>query len=124
MSTFGIVTTQLPVPDNNFDFFTLYGQIQKSALIMAVYPTRSPAAVRAYCFLAIRLNVYMYGVAAYLMADVFQIFVEQLNHIQTGGFKLGFWFAQQGSIYVFIALIYIYSRKMARLERKYGLDDE
>ncbi len=52
------------------------------------------------------------------------IFVEQLNHIQIGGFKLGFWFAQQGSIYVFIALIYVYSRKMARLERKYGLDDE
>ena len=36
------------------------------------------------------------------------LFVEQLNQVQIGGFKLGFWFAQQGSIYVFIILIYVY----------------
>jgi len=52
------------------------------------------------------------------------ILVDVLNHIQIGGYKLGFWFAQQGSIYVFVVLIYVYARKMAALDRKYGQDDE
>lgn len=46
-----------------------------------------------------------------------------LNNIQIGGYKLGFWFAQQGSIYTFVVLIFVYSRKMGQLDRKYGVDD-
>ena len=52
------------------------------------------------------------------------LFVEQLNTIQIGGFKLGFWFAQQGSIYTFIALIFVYARVMARLEVRLGLGEQ
>lgn len=52
------------------------------------------------------------------------LFVDVLNTIQIGGFKLGFWFAQQGSIFVFIALIFAYVFGMHRLDRKYGLDDK
>jgi putative solute:sodium symporter small subunit len=48
------------------------------------------------------------------------LFVEQLNKIQIGGYKLGFWMAQQGSIYVFVALIFIYVRLMNRLDKKHG----
>lgn len=48
------------------------------------------------------------------------LFVEQLNQIKLGGFKLGFWFAQQGSIYVFVILIAVYVRVMNRLDLKYG----
>jgi len=51
------------------------------------------------------------------------LWVEPLNRIQMGGFKLGFWFAQQGAIYTFIALIFIYARQMARLEKRLGLED-
>ena len=40
-----------------------------------------------------------------------------------GGYPLGFWFAQQGSIYVFIALIFYYAHAMKRLERKFHLED-
>ncbi|MEE2775635.1 MAG: DUF4212 domain-containing protein [Acidobacteriota bacterium] len=50
------------------------------------------------------------------------LFVEPLNAIQVGGFPLGFWFAQQGSIYVFVVLILIYALKMDRLDRKHGVD--
>ncbi len=50
------------------------------------------------------------------------LFVDQLNQIRIGGFKLGFWFAQQGSIYVFIILIFIYVFKMKRLDDKYDSD--
>lgn len=52
------------------------------------------------------------------------LFVDQLNEIRIGGYKLGFWFAQQGSIYVFVALIFYYARKMAALDHEFGVDDE
>ena len=47
------------------------------------------------------------------------ILIEELNQIKIGGFKLGFWFAQQGSIYVFVTLIFIYIYLMNRLDKKY-----
>lgn len=50
------------------------------------------------------------------------LFVEALNEIKLGGFKLGFWFAQQGSIYVFIVLIFVYVGLMNKLDKKYGFD--
>ncbi|MFT5186627.1 MAG: putative solute:sodium symporter small subunit, partial [Porticoccaceae bacterium] len=40
------------------------------------------------------------------------------------GFKLGFWFAQQGAIYVFVALIFVYARQMKLLDRQFGVGDE
>jgi len=48
------------------------------------------------------------------------LFVDQLNEIRMGGFKLGFWFAQQGSIYVFFFLIAGYVKIMNGLDKKYG----
>ncbi len=51
------------------------------------------------------------------------IWADQLNEIRIGGFKLGFWFAQQGSIYVFVILIYIYVILMNRLDRKFDVHD-
>lgn len=50
------------------------------------------------------------------------LFKDTLNSIKIGGFKLGFWFAQQGSIYVFVILIFIYVRLMNNLDKKYGYD--
>ena len=47
-----------------------------------------------------------------------------LNQISFFGFKLGFWWAQQGSIYVFVVLIFVYAAAMRRLDRKYGVGDE
>ena len=46
------------------------------------------------------------------------LFVEQLNTIQIGGFKLGFWFAQQGSIFGFVIIIFAYIFLMNRLDNK------
>lgn len=48
------------------------------------------------------------------------LFKDFLNQYKIGGFKLGFWFAQQGSIYVFVILIFIYIRLMNKLDKKYG----
>jgi len=52
------------------------------------------------------------------------LFVDTLNQIELGGYKLGFWFAQQGSIYVFVVLIFYYARRMAALDKEFGLEDE
>lgn len=51
------------------------------------------------------------------------LFVEQLNEIVIGGVRLGFWFAQQGSIYVFIALILVYAVRMDRLDKEFGVHE-
>ena len=47
-----------------------------------------------------------------------------LNEIKVGGFKLGFWFAQQGSIYAFVILIFIYVLLMNRLDKQFGVSEE
>ena len=60
----------------------------------------------------------------FIVSYVFSILlVDELNTIKIGGFKLGFWFAQQGSIYVFVILIFVYIRLMNKLDKKYNLDD-
>ena len=51
------------------------------------------------------------------------VFVEQLNAINLGGYKLGFWFAQQGSMYGFVIIIFVYAHLMAKIDRKFGVHD-
>lgn len=51
------------------------------------------------------------------------LFVSLLNKVQIGGFKLGFWFAQQGSIYIFVLLIFVYVYLMNKLDRRYNVDE-
>ena len=51
------------------------------------------------------------------------LFKDELNTIKIGGFKLGFWFAQQGAMYVFVMLIFVYVRLMNKLDKKYGYDE-
>ena len=52
------------------------------------------------------------------------LFKGTLDGIRLGGFKLGFWFAQQGAIYVFVVLIFVYVALMNRLDRKYGYNED
>lgn len=69
-------------------------------------------------YLAILLSIW------FLVSFVFGIIlVDELNTIKLGGFKLGFWFAQQGAIYIFVILIFVYIRLMNRLDKKYNLDE-
>jgi putative solute:sodium symporter small subunit len=51
------------------------------------------------------------------------LLVEPLNAIRLGGYKLGFWFAQQGSIYTFVGLIFWYTFKMNQLDKKYNVEE-
>ncbi len=52
------------------------------------------------------------------------LLADWLDQFSFFGFKLGFWFAQQGAIYVFVVLIFIYARRIAVIERRFGVDDD
>lgn len=52
------------------------------------------------------------------------LFVDVLNNIKLGGYPLGFWFAHQGSMYIFIALIFYYAKKMGEIDRKFDVHEE
>lgn len=52
------------------------------------------------------------------------LLVDVLNRVEIGGFRLGFWFAQQGSIYVFVGLIFFYAWRMSRLDARYGVEED
>ncbi len=60
----------------------------------------------------------------FLVSYVFGIFmVDTMNNVRIGGAKLGFWFAQQGSIYVFVILIFVYIWRMNKLDKEYDVDE-
>ena len=52
------------------------------------------------------------------------ILADWLDQFSIAGFKLGFWFSQQGAIYVFVILIFVYSKQMKVLDRQFGLEDQ
>ena len=83
-------------------------------------PTDTGAYWRANIALLVKLLVVWFAVS--FGAGI--IFVDALNQIDFFGFKLGFWFAQQGSIYVFVVLIAIYVVRMKKLEAQFGIDDK
>ncbi len=60
----------------------------------------------------------------FLVSYVFGIFmVDTMNNVKIGGAKLGFWFAQQGSIYVFVVLIFVYIWRMNKLDEEYDVNE-
>lgn len=70
-------------------------------------------------YLSILLSIW------FLVSFIFGIvLVDQLNTIRIGGFKLGFWFAQQGAIYVFVVLIFVYVRWMNKLDKEFDVDEK
>ena len=62
----------------------------------------------------------IWGTVSYLFGIVL---VESLNRLSIGKLPLGFWFANQGSMYVFVLLIFVYAWRMDRLDRKHGVDE-
>ncbi len=52
------------------------------------------------------------------------ILVDQLNAFSLGGYRLGYWFAQQGSIYVFVVLIFFYAFRMNKIDREFNVHED
>ena len=69
----------------------------------------------------IALCLVIWFVVSYLFGI---LLVDQLNAISIGGYKLGFWFAQQGSIYVFVVLIFFYAFRMNKLDRQHDVHED
>ncbi len=68
----------------------------------------------AFCLFIWFLVSYVFGI----------LLVEPLNTIRIGGYKLGFWFAQQGSIYTFVALIFFYAARMNVIDKKFNVHED
>ncbi len=83
--------------------------------------TDSPA--RQYWSRNLRYLILLLAIWALVSFGFGILLVEPLNRIRIGGFQLGFWFAQQGSIYTFVLLIAVYVVLMNRLDRRFGMDE-
>ena len=98
----------------------------QSTPAMTLPPDRRPASSEGYW----RKNLtYLGGLMSVWFVISYGagiLFVEPLNafRLPGTGFPLGFWFAQQGSIYVFVALIFVYVYLMNRLDREFGVDED
>lgn len=68
----------------------------------------------------VALCLSIWFVVSYLFGIVL---VDQLNAFKIGGYELGFWFAQQGSIYVFVVLIFFYANRMKKLDEKFNVHE-
>lgn len=84
----------------------------------------SEATVQSYWSANVRLLLSLLAIWFVVSFGAGILFVEQLNAVQLGGYPLGFWFAQQGSIYTFVALIFFYAHRMKTIERRFGVDDD
>lgn len=82
------------------------------------------AARRAYWRSNLRLMAVLLAIWALVSFGAGIFFADLLNNIELGGFPLGFWFANQGSILVFLALIAVYVWRMDRLDKSYGIDED
>ena len=86
--------------------------------------TKSEATTQAYWRENVKLLVALLAIWFAVSFGAGIIFVEPLNNFSLGGYPLGFWFAQQGAIYVFVALIFFYAWRMKKIERRFGVDDD
>ena len=83
----------------------------------------SVAGRRAYWRANIRLILTLLTIWAVVSIGFGILLIEPMNRVHIGKLPLGFWFSQQGSIYVFVVLIFVYAWRMDRLDRKHGLGD-
>ena len=90
----------------------------------ATIPGRSQANELAYWKVNLRILGALLAVWFLVSYGAAILFVDVLNKIQVGGFPLGFWFAQQGAIFVFVILIFTYVIVMNRIDRRFGVADD
>ena len=81
------------------------------------------SAHRAYWRANLRLMTALLAIWFFVSFGCGILWVEPLNAIRVGGFQLGFWFAQQGSIYVFVLLIFVYVWRINKIDREYDVDE-
>jgi len=78
---------------------------------------------KAYWSAVLKLLIIILAIWAVVAFLLSIIFVDALNAANIGGYPLGFWFAQQGSIYIFVILIFVYTAIFSRIDKKYDAQD-
>ena len=89
-----------------------------------VHDPRIAAAIHRYWRKNVRIMAALLAVWAFVGLGCGVLLADWLNQFRLGGFPLGFWFAQQGAIYVFVVLIFVYARRMNRLDREHGVQED
>ena len=84
----------------------------------------SEEAGKAYWYAVLKLVAIMLVIWFLVSYGAGILFASALNNIMIGGYPLGFWFAQQGSMYIFVALIFIYAKLMENLDKKFDVHEE
>ncbi len=84
----------------------------------------TPEKLHAYWRANLRILAVLLGIWAFVSFGCSIFFADYLDQFRIGGFKLGFWMAHQGSMYVFVALIVAYVWLMNRLDKKYDVHEE
>ena len=79
---------------------------------------------KAYWFATLKLIGWILAVWAIVSYGFGIVFASALNNISLGGYPMGFWWAHQGSMYVFIALIFIYAKLQDNVDRKFNVHEE
>jgi putative solute:sodium symporter small subunit len=79
---------------------------------------------KAYWHAVLKLVAVILGLWALVSYGFGILLAPLLNNIHLGGYPMGFWWAQQGSMYVFIALIFVYAKLMGNLDRKFDVHEE
>ncbi|MCA1809844.1 MAG: DUF4212 domain-containing protein [Lentisphaerae bacterium] len=79
---------------------------------------------KAYWVATLKLLAGILAVWGFISVVVSILLADTLNRFSLGGYPLGFWFAQQGSMYVFIALIFIYAKLMNKIDRRFDVHEE
>ncbi|MDN3608829.1 DUF4212 domain-containing protein [Vibrio ostreicida] len=78
---------------------------------------------KAYWNKNVKLMISLLAVWFFVSFGCGILFVDVLNQFRIGGYKLGFWFAQQGSIYSFLVIIFFYAWKMRQIDREFNVDE-
>lgn len=79
---------------------------------------------QAYWFAVLKLLASVLGVWFIVSYGFGILFVEALNNFHLGGYPLGFWFAHQGSMYAFVAIIFIFAKLMGNLDKKFDVHED
>ena len=91
---------------------------------MTIQPQPEKPATRTYWGENIRLLAGLLSIWFVVSFGFGIVLRDVLDHVSIFGVPAGFWFAQQGAIYVFIGLIFVYARAIQKIEKRYGVDDE
>ena len=83
-----------------------------------------PSQINAYWKENVRIVLSLLSVWFLVSFGMSILFVDYLDNFRFFGFKLGFWMAQQGAIYFFLVIIFVYVYKMKKLDRKYDVDEK